>query len=414
MQDFPNQKTDEAGVALQSVKAAKATPLQFVEAICLLFVCLLAAGVLTASILALDKRIRGQGTSDFVQYWAAGHLLTHGGNPYDAPTVFQLERSVAEGASTPQITFSPPPIFVLAAPIGLFDIKTGAVLWLVLLAACLALADHLLWIVYGRRSGGLHLLCLCYAPALACFMAGQIGTFLLLMIALYLYLQDRWPILAGVALAGCIFKPHLFIPFGAILLTSEISAKRYRTFLGIGAGLLTLVTLPILLDHHVWSQYAGMISTATPAELPVPTLSRTFRLAVYPHERWVQMVPSIAACAWALWYFWHLRKSWSWPEHGPLLLLVSVACAPYAWFTDEAILLPAVLIGLYRAVDSGRTLLPFALIAGVMLGELLRGVWMTSPYFLWTTPACLAWYLYASRQRAKQAYPRNNVFQSSA
>jgi hypothetical protein len=83
-------------------------------------------------------------------------------------------------------------------------------------------------------------------------------------------------------------------------------------------------------------------------------------------------------------------------EHGLLLLLISVVCAPYAWFTDEAVLLPAMLVALYRAEDSGRSLLPFGLITGAALVELFRGLWMTSPYFVWTAPAWLGWYLYAT------------------
>jgi hypothetical protein len=412
--ESPIQKKNCATEGPRCAKASKATSLQFLEAICLLVVCLLAAGVLTAGILALNKRILGEGTSDVVQYWAAGHLLMTGGNPYDAQSVFQLEKSIAAGASSPQISFSPPPIFMLAAPIGLFSFKTGAVLWLVLSAACLALAVQLLWVMYGRRLGGLHLLCLCYAPALACFMAGQIGTFLLLVIVLYFYLQDRWPILAGIALSACALKPHLFVPFGLVLIAYEINEKRYRVFLGMGVGLLALATWPLLLDHQIWQRYALMISTSTPAELPVPSLSRIFRSAVYPQATWIQFLPTFAASAWALFYFWHERKRWRFLEHGPLLLLVSVACAPYAFFTDEAILLPVVLIGLYRAVDSGRSLLPFALIAGTMLVELLRGIWIISPYFVWTSPALLVWYLYSSSGKLEGIRSCNDISQSSA
>jgi hypothetical protein len=34
--------------------------------------------------------------------------------------------------------------------------------------------------------------------------------------------------------------------------------------------------------------------------------------------------------------------------------------------------------------------------AGVALIEVLASVQITSPYYLWTTPAWLAWYLYAT------------------
>jgi hypothetical protein len=84
-------------------------------------------------------------------------------------------------------------------------------------------------------------------------------------------------------------------------------------------------------------------------------------------------------------------------DQGLLLLLVSVACAPYAFFFDETILLPAVLVALYRAAQSGRSLLPLAIIAGAALIEVLAVVQITSPFYLWTAPAWLAWYLYATR-----------------
>jgi hypothetical protein len=79
-----------------------------------------------------------------------------------------------------------------------------------------------------------------------------------------------------------------------------------------------------------------------------------------------------------------------------LVLLVSALCAPYAWFTDEAFLLPAVLVGIYRAEASGRSLLPFGLFAGVAIVEVLAARPITSLYYLWTVPAWIAWYLYAT------------------
>jgi hypothetical protein len=83
-------------------------------------------------------------------------------------------------------------------------------------------------------------------------------------------------------------------------------------------------------------------------------------------------------------------------DQGMLLLLVSALCSPFGWITDEAILLPAVLVGLYRAVESRRSLLPLLLIAGTALIEVMAGTQITTPYYLWTTPAWLIWYLYAT------------------
>lgn len=82
-----------------------------------------------------------------------------------------------------------------------------------------------------------------------------------------------------------------------------------------------------------------------------------------------------------------------------LLLIVSVACAPYGYVTDETLLFPAVLAGLYKAEESRRSLLPFGLIAAAAMIEAVAGVRIISPFYLWTVPAWLGWYLYATGER---------------
>jgi hypothetical protein len=78
-------------------------------------------------------------------------------------------------------------------------------------------------------------------------------------------------------------------------------------------------------------------------------------------------------------------------------------CAPYAWLTDEVVLLPAVLVGVYRAIDTRRSMLPIAIFCAAALIELYADVRITSWYYTWTTPAWLAWYLYATRSSIPKA-----------
>jgi hypothetical protein len=118
---------------------------------------------------------------------------------------------------------------------------------------------------------------------------------------------------------------------------------------------------------------------------------------------WLQFLPQACAGTWALWYFWTRRDRWNWMDHGLLLLLVSAMCTPFGWFFDESMLLPAVLAGLYRAVEARRSILPLALFAGAALVEVLASVQVTSPFYLWTTPAWLAWYLYATGRFGAQS-----------
>jgi hypothetical protein len=376
--------------------------LRIATAICLLVVCLMAAMVFTFSILAVNRGIAGTGTTDFVEYWSAGQLLTRGADPYDAAATLRLERSAGRSTDQPEITFSPPAIFFLVAPLGFVGAKTGAVLWMIALIASLVTSIRLLWVLLGRRPGQLHLLCYCFAPALTCLMAGQIGIFLLLGLVLFLYLHKLRPFLAGTALAVCFVKPHLFLLFGTVLVLWAIHRRQYKILAGIGTGLLAACAIAFCFDPHAWSQYARMVTVARPTEPLVPTLSRMFRSFVYRDAVSLQFVPAAAGCGWAIWYFWRQRNCWNWMEQGLLLLLISVACAPYAWITDESVLLPAILAALYQAEDSGRSLLPFGLITGAALFELLRGIWITTPYFVWTAPAWLAWYLFATYNREEQ------------
>jgi hypothetical protein len=128
----------------------------------------------------------------------------------------------------------------------------------------------------------------------------------------------------------------------------------------------------------------------------IPTWSIVFRVLVDRNAVWLQAVPQAIASVWALWYFWTRRKIWNWMDQGLLVLLISEACAPYAWFTDEVMLLPAVLAGIYRAANSGRSLVPYGIVAAVALVEVMTQVKLIGPLYMWTVPAWLAWYLYAT------------------
>ena len=325
----------------------------------------------------------------------------HGEDPYDATGTLRLERLAGRSTDQPEITFSPPVIFFLVAPLGLLGAKIGAVFWTILLVATLVTSIHLLWIMHGRASGELHLLCYCFAPPLICLMAGQIGIFLLLGIVLFLFLHKNWPFFAGTVLVICIVKPHLFLLFGTVLLLWMINKRQYRFLAGFGIGLFAACTFAIYLDPHAWSQYARMMAAERPTGGFVPTLSGTLRLFVDRDAVWLQFLPVAIGCCWSIWYFWSRRIRWNWSEQGLLLLAVSVVCAPYAWITDESVLLPVILAALYRAKNSGRSLLPFGIITAVALAEILRGIWIITPYFVWTGPAWLAWYFYAtSNQQA--------------
>jgi hypothetical protein len=165
---------------------------------------------------------------------------------------------------------------------------------------------------------------------------------------------------------------------------------------GFTAALAASCALSFALDHQAWSQYSQMMRAGGALHEAVPVLSAALRFLLDRNAIWLQFLPQACAGVWALWYFWTRRNRWSWMDHGLLLLLVSAMCTPFGWFTDECVLLPAVLAGLYRAVEARRPVWPLGLIAGMAFVEALIPIQIISPFYLWTTPAWLAWYLYAT------------------
>jgi hypothetical protein len=362
--------------------------------------CLLASSV---AILVFAMSSDSGGKRDFIAYWAAGQQLAHGENPYDPTAILRLERPAGLEGNRPNLMLNLPTAFFLVLPLGYLSARTGGALWLLALIACLMASNRMLWMLYGRPAGRLHLLGYLFAPVLACLIAGQLGIFILLGVVLFLHFHQSSPFLAGAALLLCAIKPHLFVPFGLVLLAWGVNRKAYRLLSGTCVALLASTALSFCVDRHAWPQYARMMkSTAEVQQDFVPTFSMGLRLMIDRNALWLQFLPLAAACIWALWYFWTRRASWDWMEEGLLLLLVSEACSPHAWFTDEAIVLPAILAAVYRTDAAGRSLLPFGLIAGVALIEVLTGVQVTSPFYMWTAPAWLLWYLFATRKKVSQ------------
>ncbi len=366
-------------------------------------ICFLVAAFLALVIIGLDivKSHGDVGKRDFIVYWTAGQLLLHGGNPYDPIAALQLEHSAGYALPFALICSSPPLVFFLLVPLGLVDARLGGDLWLIFLTICLLISLRVFYVTLRRPLDRYCLLGFGFAPVLACLMAGQIGIILLLGIALFLRFRNSRPFLAGIALLPCLLKPHLFLAFGVALILWVASRRQYRLLAGFGAGLLAAGGLAAVLDFHAWSQWLQWLHTWDAVNRFQPTLSKMFRDLVYREGAWLQFLPAFVSCAWAAWYFRSRETHWDWMDHGQLLLIVSIGCAPYAWLTDESVLLPAIIVAVYRALESGRSLLPLGLILTIALAELFRGNWMLTSYYLWTVPAWMAFYLYATRRGPK-------------
>jgi hypothetical protein len=82
-------------------------------------------------------------------------------------------------------------------------------------------------------------------------------------------------------------------------------------------------------------------------------------------------------------------------------MLLSLFASPYAWITDQAVLIPALLVGIYRATTRVQLGTLALASAAIELTQVL-GANLHSVVYLWTSPFWLAWYLYISAKAHAQ------------
>lgn len=334
---------------------------------------------------------------DYIQYWAEGRQVLNRANPFDAVAILQLERSAGQGRTEAELSGSPPLILLLVTPFALLSAKNGLVVWFAVMLAALSLSIWVLWLLHGRPDTLLYLFGFLFAPAIACLQSGQISILFLLSILAFLYFLKARPWLAGACLVPLTLKPHLFLVFAVALLLWTFSRRAYAVLAGFAVALGICLAATFFLDPRAWPQYLQMMKMQNLIGDFVPTLSESMQRLINPRWIWLRFVPAAAACVWAAWYFRTRQNRWSWMHQGLITLLVSCLCAPYGFFFDESILLPAVLTGMLRAPRSGRSLYPIWIAGAAALIECLRRVRVTSLFYLWTGPAWLIWYIYASR-----------------
>jgi hypothetical protein len=370
---------------------------------------------LTALLLAIqvaDYRAGSRslaGSRDFVSYWATGRQLIHHANPYDRDAISALEHAAGLDVRAVLIMRNPPWALPLAYPLGFLSFRVAAILWSLLLLACLLLSVRIARQLYGSPANHLHWLALAFTPALICLTMGQTALFALLGLALFLRWHGSRPFLAGAALWLCALKPHLFLPFAAALaawvLVSPVFSRAWKVPAGAAAALALSSAVASLIDPHAWLDYIRLMRSPAVENEFIPCLSSALRQWIDQlfdvQAAWLQYLPTALCCLWALVYFWRRRATWDWKTHGSLLMLVSLVAAPYCWFYDQCLAIPALLEGAYAT--RSRNLLAVLALAIFVMDIEICAVHVTSPLYLWTSPAWLAWYLFARRMPIHRA-----------
>ena len=340
---------------------------------------------------------------DFLSYWATGRQLVHHGNPYDRDAIWALEHAAGLDPRTVLIMRNPPWALPLAYPLGLLPLRLAGILWTLLLLTCLLVSIRLLHELHGSPPNRIHWLGFAFTPAIICLTMGQTSLLALLGLVLFLRFHRCHPFLAGAALWLCALKPHLFLPFAAVLAAWIVVSRSYKLLAGFSVALAFTSAIAFLIDPSAWPDYTRLMRSPSVENQFIPCLADVFRHWLHPHAIWLQYLPAALACLWALFYFQRRRAHWDWLTGSSPLILVSLLAAPYSWLYDQCLVIPALLDGAYRT-RSRKLLAVLALL--ILAADIeICFVKVTSTLFLWTTPAWLIWYLFARATAAKEPAP---------
>lgn len=340
------------------------------------------------------------GARDFVVFWATGQQLVQRANPYDRIALMRIERSAGLGVvDDAGYMRNPPSALLLVYPLGFLNLRLASVLWSISLLASLGISVRLLWHINGRQRTRRHWLGYTFGPAYVCLIMGQTSLFALLGLSLFLRFHRERPFLAGVSLWLCALKPHLFLPFGVVLLAWILVSRSYAILIGSVVAVTASSLVAFVNNPSVWMQYGKMMRSSGIEWQFIPCASALFRNWIDERAIWLQYIPAAAGCICTLIYFWARRSTWDWNRNGSPVMLVSLLVAPYSWIYDACVAIPALLYGAYTT-RSRSVLMGLALLSASIEFTLLAGAWKSAAIFrwtLWSAPAWLGWYLIASR-----------------
>ena len=207
--------------------------------------------------------------ADYAAFYVAGKILNEcsAAQLYDLGLQNQIQHSLMPGLPAGAwLPFRgyPPLVAVCFQPLALLRYEWSYPAWLVISAGLYVAGFTLIWRTLhatpSRERSTALLLALSFEPFLMeSWVGGQLPAVGFFFIALALFCEDRrHSILAGVALAFCLYKPTLVL----LILPLLLIGRRLKTLLGFCAAAGALVTIGVLLTGpRSYLQYVDMLTT---------------------------------------------------------------------------------------------------------------------------------------------------------
>ncbi len=328
--------------------------------------------------------------NDFITYWAGGRLFLSGSNPYSVPAIYAIERSLGWSYVQPMVMLNPPWALPFVALLGVPPFRTAHFAWLaVSLVHRSGLLDRLMAVLWRREEQAVDRACSLrhlspsrfggtYGPDHPADSGRVDG----------ISLPVAPPALSagGACLLTLGLKPHLLYLVLLALLLWAIQTKRWSLAVSAIFFYASSTLAVIAFNHNVLDYFHGTVHAAMDTSCGVGGALRSiFGL----QHAWLQFLPTAIGPAWFALYWIRNRRRWTWEEHLPLVLLVSLGTAPYSWAHDYILALPS-FVALTVAISRTRT--DWLVASGLYLvvqyfisneAGLLSNAWMAAASLLW-------------------------------
>lgn len=335
--------------------------------------------------------------NDFITYWTSGRLFLAGSNPYSSTAIYAIERSLGWPYVQPIVMLNPPWALPFVALLGLLPFHTAHLVWLAVSLILEAVSAIALWRYFGGEKSKQWIalvLFVTFLPLGSAEHMGQITPLILAGLTAFLFLLRRQRyVLAGACLLMLGLKPHLLYLVLLALLLWTIQTKRWSLALSSIFFYASTTLSAIAFNRNVLGYFHGTLQAAMDTSCGVGGVLRSI---FGMQHAWLQFLPTAIGTAWFAHYWIRNRRGWTWEEHLPLVLLVSLGTAPYSWAHDYILALPS-FVALTVAISRTRTdwLVASGLylvvqyiisnVAGLPSNEagLLSAKWMATASLLW-------------------------------
>ena len=192
--------------------------------------------------------------SNFFTFWVSGRLIVTGGNPYDEAQYSAAYETYGSTWMPNKIFHYPLPLTLFVAPLGLFSLKNGYILWQIISQLIVAIT---LFVFLERWKDSTRqwlfipaaILLLYFGPVFLTIQIGSVGALtLLILLGAILALEKDKSLLAGILLSLTMLKPSQGITILFLIGIWFLSHRNWKAIAGVALGGVLILIVGLIQD----------------------------------------------------------------------------------------------------------------------------------------------------------------------